>query len=187
MTRKAPMPGIPLTSHAEPKHGAECSFRSVPCKADLNVYVNLTDVGTGVAQVLPILVQRAIDIVKPPERPILEIVEQPELHLHPAAHGGLADIYISAARRSRTRFIVETHSETFLLRVRRRVAEGVVDPSILAVYFLENSKGIATVRPINIEADGGIDYWPTGIFSEDYEEARAITKAQAQRPNTDAN
>ena len=123
------------------------------------------------------MVQRALDVVDPPKGPTLEIVEQPELHLHPAAHRGLADIYISAAQRSDTRFIVETHSETFLLRVRRRVAEGIVDPNILAVYFLENSKGIATVRPINIAADGSIDYWPTGIFSEDYEEARALAKA----------
>ncbi len=154
---------------------------------DDSFMVNLTDVGTGVAQVLPILVQRALDVVDPPKGPTLEIVEQPELHLHPAAHRGLADIYISAAQRSDTRFIVETHSETFLLRVRRRVAEGIVDPNILAVYFLENSKGIATVRPINIAADGSIDYWPTGIFSEDYEEARALAKAQSQRPNADAN
>ncbi len=154
---------------------------------DESFMVNLTDAGTGVAQELPILVQRALDVLNPPDQPILEIVEQPELHLHPAAHGGLADMYVTAAKRSNVRFIVETHSETFLLRVRRRVAEGRLNPDILAVYFLESSQGTATVRPINIAADGSLDYWPAGVFSEDYEEARALTKAQSLRASADAN
>jgi hypothetical protein len=57
--------------------------------------VNLADAGTGVAQVLPIFVQRAADLVEPPQGPVLEIIEQPELHLHPAAHGALADLYLT--------------------------------------------------------------------------------------------
>jgi predicted ATPase len=148
---------------------------------DDSLVVNLADVGTGVAQVLPILVRRAIDILDPPSVPVLEIVEQPELHLHPAAHGGLADIYIAASKRPNIRFMIETHSETFLLRVRRRIAEGSLDPGMLAVYFLENADGEATARSITVAEDGSLDYWPRGIFSEDYEEARAITKAQAAK------
>jgi len=153
---------------------------------DDSLTVNLADVGTGVAQVLPILVRRALDILKPLNFPVLEIVEQPELHLHPAAHGGLADIYIAAAKRPNVRFMIETHSETFLLRVRRRIAEGSLDPSMVAVYFLESTGGVATARPIKVAEDGSLDYWPTGIFSEDYEEARAITKAQSAKDNVDA-
>jgi AAA ATPase domain len=155
-------------------------------KDDDSLTVNLTDVGTGVAQVLPILVQRGIDILNPPSAPVLEIVEQPELHLHPAAHGGLADVYINAAKLPNTRFIIETHSETFLLRVRRRIAEGSLDPQMLAVYFLESTEGAATARPISVAEDGSLDYWPTGVFSEDYEEARALTKAQSVRGSADA-
>jgi hypothetical protein len=150
-------------------------------QGDDSLSVNLADVGTGVAQVLPILVRRAMDILKPPSAPVLEIVEQPELHLHPAAHGGLADIYIAAAKRPDIRFIIETHSETFHLRIRRRIAEGTLDPSLLAVYFLENAGGVATARPITVAGDGSLDYWPIGIFSEDYEEARLISKAQSAK------
>jgi len=148
---------------------------------DDGLTVNLMDVGTGVAQVLPILVQRAIDVLNAPQTPVLEIVEQPELHLHPAAHGALADLYIEAAKLRDIRFVIETHSETFLLRLRRRVAEGRLDPSILAIYFLESVDGIATAKPISISSDGTLNYWPAGVFSEDYEEARALTRAQSAR------
>jgi predicted ATPase len=145
--------------------------------------VNLVDAGTGVAQVLPVFVQRALDILTPPERPVLEIMEQPELHLHPAAHGGLADLYLSASseEKAKVKFLIETHSETLLLRVRRRIAEGVIPPDHVALYFVEHERGHATARQINIGPDGDLDYWPDGVFSEDYEEARALASAQLKR------
>lgn len=154
---------------------------------DSSLSVNLADAGTGVAQVLPIFVQRAADIVHAPQQPVLEIIEQPELHLHPAAHGGLADLYLTAARRADTdlRFLVETHSETFLLRLRRRIAEGL-DPGLVALYFVEHADGASTVRRINVDDRGNIDYWPPGVFSEDYAETRAMAAAQMNRGDEDA-
>lgn len=148
--------------------------------------VNLADTGAGVAQALPILVQRAIDIVNPPFGHTLEIVEQPELHLHPAAHAPLADLYLQAARQNDLRFLIETHSETFLLRLRRRVAEGVVDPEAVAIYFVENHDATASARRIRLDKDGNVDYWPQGIFSEDYAETRELTSAQLDRKARDA-
>lgn len=148
--------------------------------------VNLVDTGTGVAQALPIFVQRAIDIVDPPPEGALEIVEQPELHLHPAAHAPLADLYLRAARQTNVRFLIETHSETFLLRLRRRVAEGVVDPETVAIYFIENDDETASARRIRLDEDGNVDYWPQGIFSEDYAETRALASAQLDRKARDA-
>ncbi|MGB8201412.1 MAG: DUF3696 domain-containing protein [Pseudonocardiaceae bacterium] len=148
--------------------------------------VNLVDTGTGVAQALPIFVQRAIDIVDPPPEGTLEIVEQPELHLHPAAHAPLADLYLRAARQTNVRFLIETHSETFLLRLRRRVAEGVVDPETVAIYFIENDDETASARRIRLDEDGNVAYWPQGIFSEDYAETRALASAQLDRKARDA-
>lgn len=155
--------------------------------ADDSLRVNLADTGTGVAQVLPVFVQRAKDALEPPGRQTLEIIEQPELHLHPAAHGPLAQLYAHAVMTSsRVGFLIETHSETFLLRLRRLVAEGRLDPDLLAVYFVEHSDGAATARRINVDADGNVDYWPAGVFSEDYEETRALARAQLAKENADA-
>lgn len=153
---------------------------------DDKLEVNLADTGTGVAQALPIFVQRAIDILNPPSEGVLEIVEQPELHLHPAAHAGLADLYLQAVRQTDVRFLIETHSETFLLRLRRRIAEGVIDPEKVAIYFVENHDGAATARRIRLDEDGNVDYWPQGVFSEDYAETRALASAQLDRRSRNA-
>lgn len=152
---------------------------------DDSLTVNLADAGTGVAQVLPIFVQRAVDVLNPPSRPVLEIIEQPELHLHPAAHTALADLYLYAAQRTGVRFIIETHSETLLLRLRRRIAEGL-DPASVAIYFVDHTDGAACSRRIRIAENGNLDYWPHGVFSEDYEETRALASAQLARDGSNA-
>ena len=152
---------------------------------DDTIRVNLADTGTGVAQVLPIFVQRAIDVIHPSARPVLEIIEQPELHLHPAAHAELAELFLTAVKTTSTRFLIETHSETLLLRLRRHIAQGL-DPSTVAVYFVDRADGVSFARRIHIDPDGNLDYWPTGVFAEDYAETRALAKAQRERRGADA-
>lgn len=79
---------------------------------------NLADVGFGISQVLPVIVQ---GLLTPPGA--MYIVQQPEIHLHPDAQAGLADFFMFLAARG-VITIVETHSEYLLLRLRRRLAEG---------------------------------------------------------------
>jgi len=83
--------------------------------------VNLADVGSGVAQVLPVVMQGLL--AKPGT---MIIVEQPELHLHPSAQAVLADVLIKKSHEG-VRFLVETHSEHILLRLQRRIAETTFD------------------------------------------------------------
>jgi predicted ATPase len=100
--------------------------------AKKNVY--LTEVGFGVSQVLPILVEC---FYAPPGSII--IIEQPELHLHPAVQSSLADFFIDvihARDNSGERdiqLILESHSEHFLRRLQRRVAEEELMPTEAAI------------------------------------------------------
>ncbi|WP_408053685.1 AAA family ATPase [Streptomyces sp. CMC78] len=148
---------------------------------DPDLFVHIDDVGTGVVQFLPILVQHASDMVDPPANAVIGIVEEPELHLHPSAHAAIADLYIDAVQDSNVRFLVETHSENFLLRLRRRVAERRLKSNDLRIYFVEQLDGSAVLRKINVDELGNIDYWPAGVFAEDFEEVRALASAQANR------
>ncbi|MFB8246589.1 DUF3696 domain-containing protein [Streptomyces sp. NPDC055952] len=148
---------------------------------DNDLVVHIDDVGTGVVQFLPIVIQRAADRVAPPTRPVIEIVEEPELHLHPSAHAAIADLYVDAVQESQVRFLVETHSENFLLRLRRRVAERKLAPKDVKIYFVEQAEGSATLRKIEVDTLGNLDYWPRGVFAEDFEEVRALADAQANR------
>ncbi|WP_084262716.1 AAA family ATPase [Actinomadura formosensis] len=147
---------------------------------DPDLMVNLLDSGTGVAQVLPLLVQRAQDMVVEPRRETLQVIEEPELHLHPAFHALLADLFIAAAAQ-RVRFLIETHSETLLLRLRRRIAEKKITPEDVAVYFVDHQDGASYARRIEIDELGNLDYWPSGVFSEDFEETKSIAEAQFAR------
>lgn len=140
------------------------------------VEINLSDAGDGMQQLLPVVVQQLLhDSGDLPS--FLDLVEEPELHLHPAAHAPLADLFIHTATSGKGQVLVETHSENLLLRLRRRIAEGA-DPDLVAVYWVEDrADGSSSVRPIQILPDGEVDYWPEGIFSEGYQEVRALRRA----------
>ncbi|TDB91667.1 DUF3696 domain-containing protein, partial [Micromonospora fluostatini] len=146
---------------------------------------NLADAGTGLAQMLPILVQCALDELRgKPLRAPLQIIEEPEMHLHPAAHAELADLYLNTSRTTRTRFLIETHSETLLLRLRRRIAEtdNDITADMVKVYVVEQQDGASTVRNVDIDELGNLDdSWPDGYFSQDYLEVKALAAAQMER------
>src|SRR5262249_32228946 len=78
---------------------------------------NVADVGYGISQILPVIVQGLL--MRPGG---VYMVQQPELHLHPDAQAGLADFFLYLACYG-IRVIVETHSEYLLIRLRRRLAE----------------------------------------------------------------
>lgn len=144
--------------------------------------INLVDTGVGLGQVLSLVVQRMLDETMERSGGV-EIVEQPELHLHPQAHGAIADLYVDAvAAGSETRFIIETHAENVLLRIRRRVAEGRIRPEQVAVYWARDVEVEGSrLMPIHIDEEGDVDVWPAGVFSEDFDEAKALARARARR------
>ncbi len=147
------------------------------------VEVNLADAGQGMQQVLSVVVQQLVH--RGADRSsFFDVVEEPELHLHPAAHAPLADLFLETARGGHGQVLVETHSENLLLRVRRRIAEGA-DPDLVALYWVEDRpQGDSIVRPVRVLDDGEVDYWPEGVFSEGYQEVRALRRAA--RPRADA-
>ncbi len=144
--------------------------------------VNLPDVGFGVSQVLPVVVQVFYAL---PYTTVL--LEQPEIHLHPGVQTALADLFIEAVRSredSRDRSIqllVESHSEHFLRRLQRRLAEGVLKPDDVALYFCESSTDRASVRQLEVNLYGEIANWPEGFFGDDMGELAARMDAAARR------
>jgi predicted ATPase len=56
----------------------------------------------------------------------------------------------------------------------------------VAVYFIEHDDGSAHARRITIDGLGNLDYWPKGVFSEDFEETRKLAEAQLLQTDIDA-
>lgn len=144
----------------------------------LGLVVSLMDVGHGISQSLPI-VTRALMV-----RSSLDIVEQPELHLHPSAHSDLGTLFIeSALANPNTSFLIETHSENLILRIRRHIAEGKIAKEKVGIYWVEQDEEgeSSTIRRINIGDHGEVSDWPEGVFSEDFEEVKAIRQASRNK------
>lgn len=140
-------------------------------------FVLPSEVGAGVSQVIPVVVA-ALD-----SRSTLLLVEQPEIHVHPAVQVGLGDLLVDAALRDggRRTLLVETHSEHLILRLLRRVREttegqGPDDlPAItaesLSVLYVENSLKGVSIRRLRVDEQGEFkDRWPRGFFAERMEE-----------------
>ena len=131
------------------------------------------DLGVGLSQMLPIVVAAVYG------RETMTVVEQPELHLHPAIQVEMGDLFIEESRRNESSFLIETHSEHLLLRLLRRIREASAgdlepgDPTFskeeLAVYFIETDadKKSASVRRLMVTDDGDFTGpWPRGFFEE---------------------
>lgn len=130
-------------------------------------WMGIPDVGFGVSQVLPVLVEM---FYAAPGSTI--IMEQPELHLHPSAQAGLADVVITAIKSKEdykarnVQLIIETHSEHFLRRLQRRLAEEEIDSEDIAAYVAQNTTQPATLEPLQLDLFGNISNWPKDFFGD---------------------
>jgi len=140
--------------------------------------VLLTDVGFGVSQVLPALVL----CYYVPKGSIV-ILEQPEIHLHPAVQADLADLFIDAVKARQIQIIIESHSEHLLLRLQRRIAEGKLNSNQVSLYFCDFQSGASRLMPLKLDLFGGIENWPDRFFGDTFEETVARTKAVMRRQN----
>ena len=144
--------------------------------------VKITDVGFGVSQVLPALVQA---FYCPSHSTVW--MEQPEIHLHPQVQAELADVFITATqarengRERNVQLIVESHSEHFLNRLQRRVAEGKIAPENVAVYFCRRSGAATELEPLKLDMFGEIENWPENFFGDPMSEVAGRTLAAIRR------
>jgi predicted ATPase len=137
-------------------------------------YVDLTNVGVGVSQVLPILTMALVS-----KRGSTLLFEQPELHLHPAVQSLLGDFFIALAQSGR-QCIVETHSEYLINRLRLRIAEAPLDSTLAdlsIVHFVERPGSASTFTPVIINQFGAIPAWPRGFFDQGPDESELILRA----------
>lgn len=134
---------------------------------------NIADVGFGVGQALPILVE---GITMNYEQSLL--IEQPEIHLHPRMQMRMADFLISLALTNHN-LIVETHSDHIINRIVRRALECKDDSLInnIVIYFVDNVNGQSTVEEIVIDRVTGITQCPEAFFGQFASETNLIVKA----------
>lgn len=145
-----------------------------------NVKNHIIDTGAGIGQSLP----EIIAISKKCDGIWQFILEEPETHLHPAAHAEMAEFMAKEVIADRNKHImVETHSLNFILRLRTLVASGVLNSDDLAMYFVEYNSvnGASTLNKVEVYPDGSVSEWPDNVFNESYREAVLLHNAQKNR------
>lgn len=145
-------------------------------KTEHSPEVFITDVGFGLSQVLPVLVM----CYYVPEGSVL-LLEQPELHLHPSAQCWLADVFIDAIKNRKVQIIVESHSEHFVRRLQRRIAEEAIDVGESALYFCKMENSQSKIEKLDVDIFGNITNWPKDFFGDEIGEVTAQTDAAMKR------
>lgn len=132
-----------------------------------DVSVGPTDLGIGVIQVIPVIAA-SVDGSKR-----IVAIEQPELHLHPRVACNLGDLFIAQIPAGKL-FLIESHSEHLMLRLKRRIREKTIRPEDVSVLFVEAPRGgVGRTHILNLRLDSEgefLDEWPGGFFEEDFNE-----------------
>lgn len=131
---------------------------------------SVADVGFGVSQIFPIVVQGLImDKYK------TLLLEQPEIHLHPKAQMKMADFLLSLAYNNKNT-IVETHSDHIINRITRRVMENTELSNLVRIYFVyKDNDGTSKInKEIKIDKFKGLINCPQEFFDQYGDELRII-------------
>ena len=109
---------------------------------------NIADVGYGVSQILPILVNI---LGSNPHEMNFSLLQQPEVHLHPRAQAELSSLLAQLANEGNRSFIVETHSDYMLDRARIEIIRGNIRPEDVSLIYFEPKGRIVKVHNISFD------------------------------------
>ena len=125
-------------------------------------HANIMDVGYGVSQSLPILV----DVLERSDRrrgqKCAFLLQQPEVHLHPRGQAELASLFVQAFQQSGNRFLIETHSDYIIDRVRISVRKGLLKPDHVSVLYFEPKGSAVVIHNMSLDEHGNLLDAPRG-------------------------
>lgn len=129
-----------------------------------NFYIHGEEVGKGPTNILPFLAQILSD--KPN---LVYIIQELENNWHPKYQAKIIDLIAKTMLKSKYKnFILETHSELFILQIKKLVQKGILKPSDVSINFISRTKdGNSKITNIPLNDIGGFEKeWPGGFFPE---------------------
>lgn len=110
---------------------------------------NIIDVGYGVSQTLPLIFE-----ISSSQHEIRFLLQQPEIHLHPRAQSAFGSLMAQSVRNKDTEFVVETHSDFILERLKYEIAKGVISHNDVGILFFDTEEKEVKVWQIDIDKSG---------------------------------
>ena len=139
------------------RHGRQMSDPfQLQVKVRTGSRANIMDVGYGVSQSLPILV----DVHDQEGRTFL--LQQPEVHLHPRAQAELASLFVASYRKNHNHFMIETHSDHIVDRIRVLAKKRVIDPDDVSILYFAPERNAVKIYNIGLDENGDLEGVPEG-------------------------
>lgn len=132
--------------------------------------INLADLGVGYSQILPVILQLWSAVYTNKNDSGCLVVEQPELHLHPAYQAKISDITVDIINQlkdlERTyNFIYETHSPHLINRLGELIEEGFLDHNDVQILIFDNENSKTNIIHSKFNDEGILENWPFGFFN----------------------
>ncbi|CAI2082277.1 TPA: AAA family ATPase [Serratia marcescens] len=134
---------------------------------------NISDMGFGYSQVLPIIMSIWLEMqnIESNDEEVIFVIEQPELHLHPAYQANVAKLFakviFSAKENSKNiKIIFETHSQSMIDALGESIENKIIDKEDVSVIIFDKTKESGTsATQTFFDDDGYFVNWPVGFFS----------------------
>ena len=138
--------------------------------------INLADTGYGYSQILPIIVELWILSKKRNKRQSRDsynytfVIEQPELHLHPAFQAKIIDLFVKIIQQAKKenidiRIIFETHSQIMVNQLGKSIVKNHIMNTEINLLAFEKQKAVTSINQLKFNKDGMIEKWPLGFLS----------------------
>ena len=130
-----------------------------------NFYVNISDLGLGLIQLLPILIILWDVSTNEDNSDKIILIEQPELNLHSTMQIEFIDNIMKILDRNKNiKFIIETHSEKIINRLGVCVEMNEIKPENINLLIFNQDNAITKIYQTVFNNRGGIKGWHEGFF-----------------------
>ena len=153
------------------RHGKQMSDPfQLQVKVRSGPHANIMDVGYGVSQSLPILVDvlaaemsgRSSGLRRRGGDGRAFLLQQPEVHLHPRGQAELASLLVESFKKRGNWFLIETHSDYIVDRVSISVRERILKPEDVSILYFEPKRNAVAIHNIGLDKHGNLQDAPAG-------------------------
>lgn len=128
----------------------------VQVKVRSGKFINIMDVGYGVSQCLPVVINILYHCINGSAGTSMFLLQQPEVHMHPRGQAELSDFVCNAYKVSGNRFLIETHSDFVIDRIRLLVRQSVINAGDVSMIYFEPNGSAVQLHNIELDEDGNL-------------------------------
>lgn len=162
--------------HTRPQDGTS-SFTIDSVPRNRETPVSIVNEGFGVNQVAYMLTVALYNKAK------IVLIEEPEIHLHPSMVRKLVHAFVDIVSNNDRRFVISTHSETFVVALLAQIAKGEIGVDDVSFLLAEKEDGESRFTKQEAKSDGQIQGGLGSFIEAEFEDMAAFLGLDAEPAN----